>query len=132
MPPPLPELSVDNKAFWTGGASGQLLVTRCGACGLWLHPPRPVCRRCHSTDVRPEAVSGAGTVVTYTVNRQQWLPDLEVPYALAIVELDEQTGLRLTTRLVDVDVDAVRIGMRVSVVFQHVEDVWLPLFRATE
>ena len=130
MPPPRPELNADNRAFWTGGADGRLLVTRCSACGLWLHPPRPVCRRCHSTDVRPEAVSGAGEVVTYTVNRQPWLPDLEVPYVLAIVELGEQPRLRMTTRLVDVDIDAVHIGMRVRVVFEHVEDVWLPLFTA--
>jgi uncharacterized protein len=127
-PFPLPELDFDNEAFWTGGAAGELRITHCQACGLWLHPPRPVCRRCRSTAVVAEAVSGTGTVVTYTVNHQAWLPDVEVPYVLAIVELDEQAGLRLTTRLVDVDPGSVRVGLRVRVRFEAVDDVWLPLF----
>jgi uncharacterized protein len=126
--PPLPELDLDNRAFWTGGASGQLLITRCQGCGTWLHPPRPACRVCHGTDVVPTAAAGTGIVVTYTVNLQAWVPDLEVPSVFAIVELDEQPGLRLTTRLVAVDPADVRIGMRVRVRFEQVEDVWLPLF----
>jgi len=126
--PPLPELDFDNRAFWTGGASGQLLITRCRSCGTWLHPPRPVCRVCGSTDVVPEAVSGRGTVVTYTVNHQPWLPDMDVPYVLAIVELDEQPGLRLTTRLTGIDRSDVAIDMRVQVGFEPVEDIWLPVF----
>ena len=125
---PLPELDFENRAFWTGGATGQLLIHRCGACLLWLHPPRPVCRACRSTDIAPQPSAGTGTVVTFTVNRQPWLPGIEVPYVLAIVELDEQPGLRVVTRLVDVEPDGVAIGLRVGVRFEAVEDVWLPLF----
>ena len=50
------------------------------------------------------------------------------PYVIAIVELDEQPGLRLTTNIVNCPVEAVHIGMRVRVLFDHREDVWLPLF----
>ena len=128
MGPPVPELDLDNRAFWTGGATGQLLIARCQQCGTWLHPPRPACRACHGTGVTPEPASGSGTVVTYTVNHQAWVPDLDVPYVLAIVELDEQPGLRLTTRIVGVEPTAVTIGMRVRVRFEQIEDVWLPLF----
>jgi len=131
-PFPLPELGFDNKAFWTGGATGELRITRCQACGLWLHPPRPVCRRCRSRAVEPESVSGLGTVWTYTVNHQPWVPDIAVPYVLVIVELDEQPGLRLTTRLVETDPGSVRVGLRVEVTFDAVDDVWLPLFRPLE
>src|SRR5262245_44081409 len=106
---PLPELDFANEAFWTGGATGELRIYRCRACGLWRHPPGPVCRRCLSTDVGPETVAGTATVVTFTVNRQPWLPGVAVPYILAIVELDEQPGLRVVTRLVDVEPDAVHI-----------------------
>ena len=128
MGPPVPELDLDNRAFWTGGATGQLLIARCQSCGTWLHPPRPACRACYGTDVTAEPAAGTGTVVTYTVNHQAWVPDLDVPYVLAIVELDEQPGLRLTTRVVGVDPTAVAIGMRVRVRFEQKEDVWLPLF----
>ena len=48
--------------------------------------------------------------------------------------IDEQDDVRLTTNLVDVEPDDVRIGMPVEVVFEHNDDVYLPLFRpaATE
>jgi uncharacterized protein len=126
---PLPALSYENTAFWTGGAEGLLLIDRCGDCRRWLHPPIPVCNRCGSRNVRAEAASGQATILTYTINRHAWTPGSKVPYPLAIVELDEQAGLRLTTRIVACPVDAVRIGMPVEVVFQQHRDVWLPLFR---
>ncbi|MFC9355100.1 Zn-ribbon domain-containing OB-fold protein [Rhodococcus sp. NPDC057014] len=129
LSPPLPELNVDNTAFWTGGSAGELLINRCDGCDLWIHPPVPTCRRCGNDDVVARPVTGSGEVLTCTVNHQEWLPGMVLPYILAIVELDEQKDLRLTTRLVDCDPDEVGIGMRVRVTFEQREDVWLPLFR---
>ena len=77
----------------------------------------------------PEATSGRATVHTFTINHQAWMPGPELPYVIAIVELPEQAGLRLTTNVVDVAPDAVFIGMPVEVLFEHHEDVWIPLFR---
>ncbi len=125
---PLPALDPGNTPFWTGGADGLLLISRCGACRRWLHPPVPVCRFCLSTDIAPEPSSGRGTVLTYTVNRKQWLPTLPPPYVIAVVGLDDDPELRVTTRLVDVAPEEVSIGMRVAVRFEHAGDVWLPLF----
>ncbi len=83
---------------------------------------------CHSKALVPEAVAGTAVLHTYTVNRQAWLPGFDPPYVVAIVELPEQEGLRLTTNLVNCALDDVRIGMPVRVVFEQWEDVWLPLF----
>ena len=58
-----------------------------------------------------------------------WSPRLEKPYALAIVELAEEKGLRMTTKLMNVDPEAVYICMPVEVVFEQDEDVWLPFFQ---
>lgn len=127
--PPLPELDVDNIAFWTGGREGELLINRCDTCELWIHPPVPSCHRCGGDDVTPRPVSGAGSLVTYTVNHQPWLPGMAVPYVLAVVELAEQKNLRLTSRLIDCAPERVSVGMRVRVTFECREDVWLPLFR---
>jgi len=80
----------------------------------------------------PEPVSGRGQVLTYTVNRHPWFPGQQVPYVLAIVELPEQPNLRVTTRLVGISPDEVRIGLPVRVFFEQVEDVWLPLFQRDE
>jgi uncharacterized OB-fold protein len=77
----------------------------------------------------PAAVSGGGIVYSFTVNYQHWVPDT-YPYVIAIVELDEQPGLRLTSNIVGCALDDVQVGMRVEVTFEPVEDVWLPLFRA--
>jgi uncharacterized OB-fold protein len=70
----LPHLSDDNRFFWTSGAEGVLRILRCNACGFFVHPPGPVCRRCLSSDLAPQAVSGRGRVESYTINYQQWIP----------------------------------------------------------
>ena len=73
-------------------------------------------------------MSGDAVVHTYTVNWQPWYPNLDPPYVVAIVELPEQEGLRLTTNIVGCEPDDVRIGMPVHVVFEEYDGVWLPFF----
>lgn len=123
----LPELNDLNRFFWTGGADGILRFLRCQDCRAWLHPPSVACPRCQGRKLVPEAVSGRGTVAAVTVNHQPWAPGQKVPYTVAIVVLDEP-GLQLTTNIVGCEPDSVHIGQRVTVVFEHVEDVYLPLF----
>lgn len=124
----LPALTPENEFFWKAGASGRLLFVLCPDCGFRVHPPLPICPRCHSRAVAPQPVSGLATVVSLSINRQVWEKGLEQPYVIAIVEIDEQPGLRLTTNIVNCAVDAVHVGMRVRVLFEQREDVWLPLF----
>lgn len=124
----LPQLTAENRAFWQGGARGELLIYRCRACARWFHPPAPLCPNCNAIDVGPQPVSGRGSVLTFSINRQAWTPDLTDPYVVAIVELDEQPGLQFLTNIVGCDVEDVVIGMRVSVTFLQCEDVWLPQF----
>lgn len=127
----LPLLDEGNTPFWTGGEHGELRFLRCQACGYWLHPPGPRCPECLSKDLVPEPTSGRATVHTFTINHQAWMPGPDLPYVIAIVELPEQDGLRLTTNIVDAAPDAVEIGMPVEVIFEHHDDVWIPLFRPT-
>ncbi len=125
---PLPALTDENRAFWTGGEAGELRVLRCRACGFWLHPPEPRCPRCLAEDLVPEALSGRGEVETFTINMKPWGADMATPYVVAIVALPEQPGLRVATNIVGCGVDEVRIGLPVRVVFEQDEDVWLPMF----
>jgi len=124
----LPRVRDDNAFFWTSGEDGRLRFTRCQSCGYWIHPTSPICPSCHSSELAPEAVSGDAVVHTFTINHQAWIPGFDPPYVVAIVELPEQEGLRLTTNVVNVEPGAVHIGMPVRVVFDNWEDVWLPLF----
>lgn len=124
----LPELDDLNRFFWTSGADNQLRILRCTNCRFWLHPPGIICPKCLSKQLTPEAVSGLGTIEALTVNYQPWSPGQAVPYAIAIVSLDEQPGLQLTTNIVGCPPESAFIGQRVRVVFEAVEDVHLPLF----
>lgn len=123
----LPELDDLHRPFWTSGADGVLRFTRCSDCGHWLHPPLPRCPMCGGHDVGLQPVSGRGQVWSHTVNHHSWDGSTE-PYVIALVELDEQEALRLTTNVVGCPPDDVHIGMRVRVTFEHHDDVWLPLF----
>lgn len=123
----LPAVDETNEFFWTSGQDGRLRFLRCQACGYFLHPPGPRCPECGGRELEPEAVSGRATVATCTVNHQQWaLP--EDPWVIAIVELPEQEGLRLTTNIVGCDPYDVHIDQEVTVTFEQHDDVWFPLF----
>lgn len=122
-----PALDDGNRFFWTSGEDGRLRFLRCQACGYWLHPPGPRCPECGSREVAPEAVSGRGEVWSYTVNHQPWDGGTE-PYAIVLVALPEQRGLRLTSNLVNCPPDDVHIGMPVRVTFERHDAVWFPLF----
>ena len=125
---PVPQITDDNGAFWTGGRDGELLIMRCTSCGYWVHPPSPRCPQCLSDTVEPQPVSGRGTVYTYTINRQAWVPGLDVPFVIAIVELEEQPGLRLMTNIVDCPVEEVEIGLPVEVAFVERGEAFVPVF----
>lgn len=125
----LPRLDQENRFFWTAGAEGRLLICRCGDCGVYLHPPRPRCSGCASANVAPAPVSGRGRVAAYTVNEQSWIPGLAVPFVFAAVELEEQAELYVFTNIVNCPVEAVGAAMAVEVIFEHLDDVFLPLFQ---
>ena len=107
----LPKLDDHNRTFWTGGADGQLHIAWCDRCRLWVQPPGADCPDCGGALVdRP--VSGRGSVFTYTVNYQPYMPNVPVPYVIAIVELEEQADLRIATNIVDCEPDSVMSACR--------------------
>ena len=129
----IPRITDANRHFWQGGERGELVFLRCRACGVYVHPPSPICPVDHGKDLHPEAVSGRGTVATFTVNHQPWIAGMALPYVIAFVEIEEQANVRVQTNIVDCDPGDVRIGLPVEVVFEHHPDpdgdVWVPLFR---
>ena len=124
----LPTLDEPSSFFWTSGADGKLRFLRCAACSYLIHPPAPICPQCESREAAPAEVSGRATVHSFTVNHQSWDGTTD-PYVIALVTIDEQPDVRLTTNLVDIEPDDVRIGMPVEVVFEDHAPVFFPLFR---
>jgi uncharacterized OB-fold protein len=109
-----------------------LLALRCEACGRFIHPPRAICRFCLCTELVPTELSGRATLYTWTVAEQAFHPFFadKLPYVYAVVELEEQAGLRMVTNIVDVPFTELRAEMPVEVVFRDVGDgLVLPQFR---
>ncbi|MBW3582072.1 MAG: Zn-ribbon domain-containing OB-fold protein [Euryarchaeota archaeon] len=102
----------------------RLEGTRCTNCDRVYFPPRwvcPVCRRESVGKMERHKMDGTGTVVASTVVHDP-APGFEdqVPYAVAIIELDE--GCRLTTQVSDVaDPHDVVPGMRVKSAFRRIQ-----------
>jgi acetyl-CoA acetyltransferase/uncharacterized OB-fold protein len=131
MTRPLPVVTPWNRFYWTSGSDGRLRFRSCAACGALQHPAGPTCRDCGFDHLDFREVSGRGVVQSRTTNHQQWSADFPVPYSVAVVAIDEDPRIRLTTNIVGCDPDDVHVGMPVRVVFEQADDVFLPLFEPT-
>ncbi|MGH7818193.1 MAG: Zn-ribbon domain-containing OB-fold protein [Candidatus Binatia bacterium] len=128
----LPEVDEATAFYWEAARRHELHVLRCAACRRFVHPPQPSCPSCSTNDLAPERVSGRGVVHTYTIAHRE-VPGHEVPFALVIVELEEQVGLRILSNLVDCPLENVRVGLPVEVTFEEAGgNVTLPQFRPRE
>jgi uncharacterized OB-fold protein len=117
-----PDVTPMEAPFWAALQRHELVVQQCGSCGRLRFVPAELCSHCYSSAATWQAVSGRGTIATFTVVHRAPTPayQAEAPYALAYVELEE--GPRMPARLVDVDPAKVTIGMPVEVVFDDVDD----------
>jgi len=94
-------------------------ISRCGGCGRTHYPPRTICDRCGKRDMTRGRMAERGKVLTWSVIRVA--PPAftqEVPYAVAVVEMDD--GTRLTCQLVDVDPDQIAVGMPIKLEFRKI------------
>ncbi len=97
----------------------RLEAARCVKCEKVLFPPRLICDKCKGREFRHFNMKRTGKVVTHTIIRTP--SDAfsgEAPFVVGIVEMDD--GPRLTTQIVDVPFDEVKIGMPVRLEFRRV------------
>jgi uncharacterized OB-fold protein len=127
---PLPSANAETLPWWEAAREHRLVAQKCSSCAALRHPPGPICPHCSATGSTWQELSGRGTVYTFTVVRQQFVP-AEVPYVVIAVDLPE--GVRMVSNLVDTDPASVRIGMPVEVVWEDMsEDLALPRFVGIE
>lgn len=129
---PLPAVDDLSQPFWEAAKQHKLVVQRCQECSYFNHPPRLACDACQSQQLQFEPVSGQGTIYTFTVMHQPNIAGFEdqIPYINILVELEEQPLLFMVSNLPDSEKDKVRIGGRVEVYFEDVNDkITLPQFR---
>ena len=127
---PLPVVQPWSKAFWEGTKQHKLLIQECQDCKAKIFYPRQYCPGCWSSNLGWAEASGKGTVFCHTITlagvEEKFAADL--PFVLAMVDLEE--GIRMMTRIVECEPEAVSIGMDVEVVFEDISDEFaLPFFR---
>ncbi|MHB8511622.1 MAG: bifunctional MaoC family dehydratase N-terminal/OB-fold nucleic acid binding domain-containing protein [Actinomycetota bacterium] len=122
-----PPMNSDTQFFWEGAKRGELLIQRCASCGVLRHPPRPMCGACRSLEWDSIASTGRGKVFSFVVHHHPPVPGFEIPYVVALIELEE--GTRIVSNVIDVEPGAMQIGMNVEVAFHNSGDVVLPVFK---
>jgi len=108
--------------FYAHCARGELRFQRCSGCRGWRHPPRVTCPKCGSEAWAWERSSGRGVLFSWTVTHQALAPGFaeDVPYAVAVVEMEE--GVRLVSALRGIRPDALVLELPLAVEFVPVSD----------
>lgn len=129
---PWPAATAETLPWWEAAAAHRLVVQRCRECETTRHPPGPLCPRCRSFDHEWEELSGRGTVYTYTVVHQAFVPSLAdvLPYIVVAVDLEGGDGVRLVSNLVDCRPEDACVGLPVELVWEDLgPELALPRFR---
>ena len=118
---PSPPVNPENKAFYDATREGRFMLGRCKTCKELHYYPRAICPFC-SGPTELAAAKGSGKIYSYSVMRR-----VAEPYAIAYVTLDE--GVTVLTNLVDCNLDTLRIGAPVRLVFKPAEGgEMIPMF----
>jgi uncharacterized OB-fold protein len=99
----------------------RLEGTRCAGCARTWFPPRTVCPSCRARDLDTVALSGTGTLYSFTPTSQapRGFGNLG-PYTVGMVQLDD--GPLIMAQLTDVDGVDLRIGMPVEMVTRKLQE----------
>ncbi len=125
---PLPRPSPLTQPFWDACKRGELLVQQCKDCQGLTFIPQHACSKCLSPNLTWVQSAGKGKVYSHTTVWRPQMPAFEVPYVVAIIDMDE--GYRMMTNIIDCDPAQVRVGMPVQVAFRKAsEEITLPYFR---
>ncbi|MDR2544979.1 MAG: Zn-ribbon domain-containing OB-fold protein [Methanobrevibacter sp.] len=100
----------------------NLIGTKCATCGKVYFSPRVICPECRRNG-KLESIQfkGTGKVHSFSIVRTP-IDDFKTiaPYSVAIIELDE--GAKVTSQIVDSDIDNIEIGDQVEMVFRKIRE----------
>lgn len=100
----------------------NLIGSKCLQCGKVFFPKRILCPECRRKGKLEDInLTGKGKILTYSVIETPTDEFKNIaPYVVAIVELDE--GAKITTQIVDCDIEKVEIGKEVEMVFRKIRE----------
>lgn len=125
---PLPRTSPASRPFWDACAREELRFERCADCGGAGLVATGWCRHCGGDRLRWERSRGEGALYSWSVVWRPQSPAFRVPYAAAIVRLEE--GFDMLANIIGCHTDQLRSGLAVEVAFHAIGDgVLLPYFQ---
>jgi hypothetical protein len=120
--------------FWDAAKEDRLVAAQCTNCGTFRMPPSAYCFNCQHRDIDWAELPGTGRIFAFTIVRHPLDPSLAdaCPYVSGVVELDgtQGAGARMIVNIINCDPETLRIGDRVEIVWEHVNDeMTTPRFR---
>ena len=128
---PRPQIEPLTEPFWAAARQGRLVIQRCTDCGAFRHLPHVMCGSCQSPAHEWVESAGRGTVFTYTIvtHPVHAATKSAVPYNVVLVKLGDCGGVLVPSNVVDCPPEEVRVGMKVNVVLERVDDeIAIPRF----
>lgn len=105
----------DNKFFWDAAKEEKLVAQKCGDCGEFRFPPRPMCPNCHSLNTEITELSGKAKLVSWVRPLHPMAFGFKQPPTAAIVELAE--GFRLVSNVEGIAFEDIQADMDLEVSF---------------
>lgn len=123
-----PIVTPDAKSFWEAADREEFVGQKCGDCGKFTFPPRPMCPYCHSLKREEVKLSGYGVVVSYTIPRHPPPFGFKEPPVVALIELQE--GIRFVSNVIGVKPEEMKMDLAVEVTFEDTMNKHkVPVFR---
>jgi uncharacterized OB-fold protein len=123
-----PIVTPDAKSFWAAADEEKFVGQKCGDCGKFTFPPRPMCPHCHSLKREEVELSGYGTVHSWTIPRHPHPFGFKEAPVVAVIQLDE--GIRMVSNVIGVAPEDVKMDMAVEVTFDAtMNNHKVPVFR---
>lgn len=129
---PLPNMQdADALPFWSAAKEHRLALQWCKQCSTFLYPPGPSCSHCGGLEIPYKDIGRqvTGNLYSYIVTHRAFVPGFseDVPYIVALVDVDQAGKVKLLANLINCAIEDVRIGMRLRMVWEdRMPEVSLP------
>ncbi|MXP24156.1 hypothetical protein GIY30_22730 [Gordonia sp. HNM0687] len=131
---PAPWPAFESVEFWAGANEHKLKIQRCSETLNYIYPPDTVSPWTRRETLEYVEVSGRATLYSYAGLSQAFHAGFadHLPYVIALVELEEQPGLRMITNIVGTPLEELSIGLPLIVDFDDRGEQTVPVFRVSK
>lgn len=110
--------------FWDSLKDHDVKVQQCDGCGAFRYAPKEICSKCHSSDHTWAAISGRGTIYTYTTVYRAPTPAYQEDAPYVIVHVTMEEGFRMVGTLTGMEPGAITVDQPVRVAYRDVTPEW--------